>query len=178
MKIYGFDLDGVIYDWHKAVYKYLKRYHNEDRLYETFWKDAVKDDAGYSKMFWYNLVHMERLYEKYPAKWDVVNALQTLGKDYVVVYITSRPAVVRTTTKLWLDRYNLPQTANLVHTQDPKHLAVRYYGCDYYVEDKIEHIKSPLRNVTNLYVMKQPWNEDYLEDVDNITIIEKLSEIL
>lgn len=173
MNTLGFDLDGVLYDWHSQVYQYLTVYNNLTTPFSEFWSVV---DEDYGELFWKNLASIPTIYETAFPLAGTLDTLNRLSKKYNIVYITARPKAVEYVTKRWLETYKFPNYDNIFLTDD-KTITVRYHNCKFYVEDRDKHIEE-LRNLTNIIVMNRFWNKDYknLPMIDHITDLEKLLE--
>ena len=169
MKI-AFDLDGVLYDWHGAVWnKYFK---SEYRDYEEFWKNQ------------WDLVDMERwqaimldpdVYTK-PANAEVVNMLHKLSLRYFIYYITLRPKDLTRVTQVWLNRNGFPDSSHLFIEQKSKVSICQKLEIDVVVEDRINMMDELCDNGIRVLGVRQPWNElriDEFEHVDKIRDVER-----
>jgi hypothetical protein len=176
METIGFDIDGVLYPWQRVAYSWLRANRGITTPYLQFWNGSMEDifPPGTRKF----LIGIESLYGSAVPDRGVVETLDLLSKDYNICYITSRPKSMTLVTEEWFDKYKLPCAYNLV-VGVPKTIAVRLFNCKYYVEDRIKYIEE-LKNITNIIVMRQPWNFDYWDSlaVDYVDEIPKLLEEL
>lgn len=177
-KVFGFDLDGVLYPWFEAVYDYLREIKKDVKPFVEFWQDAIDNTDGLSETFWNNMCEMEILYSKFPAKNSDVQTLQELSKNFDIVYISHRPQNIFQTTHSWLKRYGFPNPDNLCLTTLPKDLIVRKYNCYYYIEDKGKILSSNLRNVVNLIAKRTYWNWDECETLPYVDTVDELPKLL
>lgn len=173
MDTLGFDLDGVLYDWHGQIYQHLTIHHKVTTPYLEFWPVA---DEAFGDLFWKNLSHIPTIYERAFPLPGVLNTLNSLSSKYNIVYITVRPKAVELVTRRWLKTHKFPNYDNVFLTDD-KTLTVRYHNCKFYVEDRDKHIEE-LQNLTNVIVMNQIWNKNYpnLFTINYITELEELLE--
>lgn len=173
MDTLGFDLDGVLYDWHGQAYTHLTIFNGLTTPASEFW--PVADDA-YGDLFWQNISRIPTLYERALPLSGVLDTLNNLSKKYNIVYITARDKVVERVTRQWLRTYKFPNYDNVFLTDD-KSITVRYHNCKFYVEDRDKHIEE-LRNLTTVIVMNRDWNKSYpdLPTIDDITDLEELLE--
>lgn len=176
-KIFGFDIDGVLYPWHKAVYEYLSET-KELKPYQVFWQEIIDNKDNNDSMLWDNIVNIEVLYSMYSANTEDVNTLKELAKEFELVYISHRPKVTTLATFNWLRRYDFPYKENLILTDAPKDIAVRLYNCEYYVEDKSSILLSNLRNVTKLIAQRTLWNWDACETLPYVDSVSDIPKIL
>jgi len=181
MEILGLDLDGVLYDWRRAVWPILLVDAKETRSFHDFWFEEERAERNgtskHNKLFWKNLVAREDLYNSCPPAKGVVETLWKLSKKYNLIYITHRPKSVRFVTEWWLKSYDFPERDMLVMSSLPKHLLVRQYNCTYYVEDREKILNSELRNVCSLFGMRTGTNYT-LEGDPRITFIDEIPELL
>jgi uncharacterized HAD superfamily protein len=163
----GLDLDGVLVNWHRAVYTYTVAFNNEKRTYEQFWREY----RTMPKSFW-EITEWPDLYEKCMPTQDVLDTLKYLDSEgHTLYYITHRTETCRRVTEKYVNKW-FPQSMNLVLTKD-KGKYVRLYKIDIFVEDR-ECNANELKNLCKVLFMKQPWNEGYR---DGLTCISKLSDI-
>lgn len=174
-EVFGFDLDGVLYDFHSVAYDYVVKHRGETRPYYTFWKDTIEGRSNYSKKFWRNLVQIETIYSRLPPKKGVVSTLQELYKSFEIKYISHRPKEVEIATYNWLKRYNFPNIEELYLTSRPKEIAVRIHGCAYYIEDRPKILQSSLKDVTNLIAKRTLWN---WEECKSLPYVDEVSDLL
>ena len=177
MQTIGFDLDGVLYNWRRAVWDTLLLEFHEKRTFFDFWNEEEHGVSHYNKMFWYNLIRREDLYENMlPAK-NVVRTLKILSKRFEIKYITHRSEWVRYVTEKWLKNYSFPSIENLIMSEKPKHILVRQHDCAYYVEDRSKILDSELKNVCTLFGMRTVDN-GHLEGDPKIQFIDTIPELL
>jgi len=172
---FGFDLDGVLYDWAGAAYEYIKYLGKADLPLVPFWKRNISGTEPFTELFWKDIIKIPTIYTMYSAKKEDVETLQELSKYFSLYYITHRPEEVQYTTYSWLKKNGFPDIHNLFHTKQRKEIAVRLHDCKYYVEDRPEY---NLRYVTRLFVKTTYYNDPYTKDNDGITVIDNISEIL
>jgi uncharacterized HAD superfamily protein len=177
----GLDLDGVLYDWRRAVWPMFVAEYGEVRSFHDFWFEEERAERNgesvYNELFWRNLVLREDLYEACPPKKGVVETLWKLKQKYNLVYITHRPLQVKFITEWWLKSYDFPERDMLIISSLPKHLLTRQYGCDYYVEDREKILNSQLKNVCTLFGVRSVSNYT-LEGDPRITFIDEIPELL
>ena len=149
----GFDLDGVLYPFHKVLYDYLVMFHGLEDDYVTFWSDY---ESYYSEDLYSNLVKIETMYSKCLADKDIIDMLNRLNKENQIFYITCRPKEINFVTRNWLEVYKFPDTCNLIFTSN-KLTAVCANHIEYYVEDRLQYAKE-LNNFTNLILVRLPHN--------------------
>lgn len=158
MKI-AFDLDGVLYPWHEAVYSFLKEM-NKIKNTETFYE------------FWYNykkyldeseikyLASLEHLYNRMVPNKTVINAVQKLSdKGHTIYYITKRPESCRFVTEKFIQKF-FPQSNNVVIVSDNKAKEALLLEIDIFIEDQINSAEE-LYGICDVYIISRPWNIDY-----------------
>lgn len=181
---FGFDIDGVLYDWHRAAYDYVVFRMGEKRSFEDFWKFTItnKNEPPYDRPFWNNIVRDLTLLTRYGTPKSVPDTVNKLAEDFDIVYITHRPREARWTTYWWLKSNGfpvLPQGENLHVSSEQKDRTIRYFNCEYYVEDR-ENIIKTLTNITKPIGVRKPWHFDSLEEqgVPHIDSVEELPELI
>lgn len=163
----GFDLDGVIYDWHLAVFSFLK-YELElpvesiDKIFEVI----------NSEIFLDNIVSLPFLYNRFSPRKDEVEFLNRLSKNHTIFYITYRPKNVFLSTYKWLKTYKYPDVDNLIFSEN-KSIDIRINDISLFVEDR-PFIVEQIKNVTNCILMNRFYNYDYEYEkrVNNIFEVE------
>ena len=168
----GFDIDGVLYPWHKAVDTYLKAYCSID-VGLDLWKNPMK---YITPQFADNLCKMEDLYTKFMPDKEMLDVLWSLSEKYGIYYITSRPDEVKTVSEMYFQKYGFPQNYNLTFTKD-KPFWVKYYEIDLFVEDR-DKFALELKDITNVVIVRQPWNEELWNEFTNIRHIGELPKVI
>jgi hypothetical protein len=172
----GFDLDGVLYRWHEALYRELTLFHGLKEDYHTFWKYDYR--TMYDDKCWYNFTRLEHLVScQFPNK-EHVKFLNELAKNHTIFYLTHRPEEVRFSTKLWLEKSKFPHVENLIFPQlgGDKSFEIRQLELDIYCDDRDAIVKSASK-LCDAYLVEQPWNEekrDGLKCIPNIMSLQTL----
>lgn len=178
MQTFGFDLDGVLYDWHRAMYRWLKHSTDLKLDEQTFWLGEEGKLSGcYSEFMWKNLVSMPHLYEQQVPLPGVIDAVKEIAKIYKIVYITHRSKGLRFVTESWLETYDFPNRDNLIFTKLPKAQTVRMYSCKYYVEDRPDIITS-LVGSTIPILHRLHYNERVWNDFPGVDCVSELPELI
>ena len=155
MKI-GLDLDGVLYDWCRAVYIELTIYHKLDEEYNHFWAETYKD---YGKgIFWDNFVRLEHLYGCIPPSRKEMEMLNRIAEKHEIYYITARPKEVTLATEFFLKRHRFPYKENLQFSPR-KDMSYIQNKLDVFFDDMPHHIDAInkvgrgilVKTVSNLY---------------------------
>lgn len=167
MKI-GFDIDGVIYDFHKAIYPTLVHTGLTVKDFDHFWTDEVNGDYDISRETWEKLLHDASFYGNPPVDF-VTPYLQRLAEKHELFFVTKRKKSLQQHTKDWFSKYSIPFT-EIACVEDKVPLVK---GFDWFVEDNPGNAIK-LSEFTSIIVVRKPWNE-FLEDrficVDNISQI-------
>ncbi len=131
----GFDLDGVLADFHASFAIALGEngYPDESRRFATHWRSS-------STGFW-------ETWNKYcetPEWWLALPSIHGLATDFPfhpVAYITHRTfETAQETTERWLDKWNYP-TAQVVATSGSKVDTINELELDIFVDDKFENFQ-------------------------------------
>ena len=156
MKI-GFDLDGVLYDFHTTVQDYYKIYKGIDMPKDEFWLNYF---PSLSKEEQDNVLRTPMFYS---TKFPLPSMMRTLyeidSMAEVIFYITSRPKDVELTTKQYLRKHNFPKYKNVIVTDD-KLPYIKLLKLTYFVDDKVE-ILDDICLATNAIQFLQPWNQHF-----------------
>lgn len=155
MSAVGFDLDGVLYEWHEAVYDYFKMFREYKDSYTTFWRNyrtiLTNED-------WGTITEISPLYGCKNPPTGCQDFLSKVADKYEIYYITFRPKSAELTTENYLKRFDFPFRENLIFTPDKANHA-RLLKLKYFTEDRQDYIE-PLSKVTNVILRARPWNED------------------
>lgn len=149
----GLDLDGVVYDWHSAAYRYCveERGYKEDST--TFWtKDwwlLSDDEQRY-------IASLQNLYINTIPSSCVKDAIIELSKLGEIYYVTARAPELEHVTRKFLDFFDPPFKENLFFEKDKTTFA-RLHKLDYFLDDFTSHIKS-LLDVTGAVLMARAHN--------------------
>lgn len=152
----GLDLDGVLYNWHIAVYDYFVLNKNYTGTFNDFWTTEYK---SFSKEDWEYLTNVDIFYSSQFPTEECKVFLSELQKKFEIFYITGRPKSVKTTTEQFLKKHNFPFQENLIFTDDKIVSARRYMLC-LCVDDRPE-ILTGLQTVADVVMIAQPYNIDY-----------------
>ena len=156
--IIGFDIDGVLFDWHKEVYDYFVNNRNYKGTYYKFWTEYIPTIQGTTLMD--NTVLDPTMYSHKtikPAYLDVLNEFDSDGWE--IWYISSVPETIALDRVKWYRDNKLPQHENHSFPYGLSKLdAVMKAKCDYFVEDRMQTIKELMKH-TFVFVVNKPWNE-------------------
>jgi uncharacterized HAD superfamily protein len=176
VKTIGFDIDGVLYDFHTAIYDHLKMYHNLSENYVDFWKAERNGRGGFSYMFWDSIIKLPILYEQYVIHEQDRQTLDKLAKRFNFIYVTHRPEDVRFVTKYWFKENELPYRDNIYFSKD-KSLPIIEHQCLYFVDDMVRNVKD-LEGLTNAILMKKAWHTEEDLELTYISSLQELEELL
>jgi len=176
----AFDMDGVLYPWHDAVYTYL-RVEREDEIpeFNLLWKDPYK---YVRKERWDFIATIPLLYSTILPKKEILAMLKKLDvENNTLYYVTSRDKDLERVTKKYLDDYSFPQSFNLMHTKDKERI-IRNWEIDAIVEDQASNLEK-FSGLCKTIGIEHPWNEEkrgYLESLGVLFIpsAEFVGEIL
>ena len=155
-KVICCDLDGVLYNWHGAVYEYFRLYKNYCGNYEKLWGT---DYLNFTDEDWEFLTNIDFLYSNQNPTHDCVNFLNEIKDKFEIYYVTSRPLYVKLTTEQYLRRHKFPFQENLIFSNDKVNTA-RLLRADYCIDDLPKHIEG-LSKVSKVVMIAQPYNKDY-----------------
>jgi uncharacterized HAD superfamily protein len=171
----GFDIDGVLYDWHNVVYQWMKDYHTGfDVPYDEFWTDWIdRDEHANLANF---LVKTPIFVTKLVMPDSMRDTLWELARKNELFYITARPRDVHFGTRQWMKMSRIPNTDNLIFAED-KLPHIIEHNIDYFVEDMTKHALA-LQNHTRIILVEKPWNRIIQEEFPTIQSVTQLPEIM
>lgn len=141
---FGFDMDGVLYDWFEALKPTFNifGYHFEDKedLYDFFNR---KND-----LFKNNIISMPFTYSTLNPHKSIIDTVNFLGRKYEIFYITYRPKESYLGTIRWLKENKFPCYENLIMSNN-KAIDIRINKIDFFVEDREDIIKEII-GITNV----------------------------
>jgi len=152
----GFDVDGVLYPWHERVYDYMTRNYGFRGTLGQLFVD-LNNPRRYDPGFIKQIVEKKEFYRGEPYKL-VVSFLEELAKDYELHYITARPLQTSVATKAWFKEHKFPYLENVVVVEDSKSKEILERRIAYYIEDRVKHALE-LKDLTNIILVRKPWNE-------------------
>jgi uncharacterized HAD superfamily protein len=156
----GLDLDGTIYNWHRAMYTELVVYWDLDCDYETFWESGFKTYR--TPEWWDSIIEVQHLYATQCPSQGLVDWLKEQSKNNTIYYISNRPKCVFDVTKNYLTRWEFPQVENLIFTGD-KLAVANSLGIDLFFEDRIHNLEDLISGGINTVAVQQPYNREYLK---------------
>lgn len=180
----GFDIDGVLYDWHNIVVNELI---GEDKLEKGTtiadffnvpdgiihrWHKVDQDRLTHNPMYYIRPFLMEGAKETL-LELSMIHRLERVSLE--IFYVTSRPIEIADATKAWVRGMGLPFRDNVYVVDGGKKATVELLGLDYFVEDRPKHIEE-LKDITTVFVYDRPWNKDV--KVFRLNRIFKLTQLI
>lgn len=170
----GFDLDGVLYDWHSAVYRdCLTRDELKEISFRDFWTHHFNT---FSEDKQFNFTLRDPLFSKMIPSKKLLNFLSEVAKQHEIYYITAREDAVSLTTRLYMERYDFPYKDNLTFSKD-KATIVKLYRLDIFVDD-FPHILESIGKSALTFLVRRPWNLDSQRDYNTISSVFDLKGVL
>jgi uncharacterized HAD superfamily protein len=157
MKI-GFDIDGVVYDFHRAVYPALRHTGLTARSYERFWTCEVNKDHDIHRDIWNSILQDESFFHNPPIDL-VVPYLQKLNIDHELHYVTKRHPALEEFTREWFMEHSIP-FSKLVFAQDK---VPHVKDLDWFVEDNPGNAVLLYPHVP-IILIRKPWNVHLREE--------------
>lgn len=170
----GYDLDGVLYDYHRALYTELVIYDKLEQSFYEFWHHGYKTYK--SEAWWENTIQLQHIYGTQPPKQGVVELLKDQAKRHTIYYVTNRPLAVELATRNWLRRYDFPYQENLIFCTD-KRPVVLEKNISIFMEDRL-HNAEQLNDICELYLVRTHANEDHLNNYKWINSVMDLKGVL
>lgn len=176
--VFGFDLDGVLYNWHLLAWKWAMNVLKEDISYYEFWRYPGGYVASHEgSVFIDNMCLNEELYSCESLSDSFLKTLLYISEHSKnLIYVTYRGDWLRFATQLWATYSNLPHSNNIIYARNygGKAKVLKSYNCDYFVEDRPHHIEE-LKKVVQLFVVSKPYNEHL--DLSDCFVIRDITEI-
>ncbi len=171
----GFDLDGVLYDWHRVAYDWVCETTKEfDVPYDEFWVDWLDRDENH--MLANFLVKAPIFVTKIIMSDSMRNMLWSLAKNNELFYITARPQEAHLGTEWWIKTSRVPNPKNLIFAKD-KLPHIIENEIDYFIEDMTKHALA-LQNHTRIILVEKPWNVIIQEEFPTVNSVLELPELM
>ena len=171
----GFDLDGVLYDWHRVTYEFVVDSNkNFDVPFDEFWTDWLNQDENHMLA---DFLMMTPIFVTKIIMSDTMrNTLWTLAETNELFYITARPQEVHSGTEWWIKSSRIPNPENLIFAKDKlPHIINNEIAI--FVEDMVKHALA-LQNHTEVILVEKPWNTIIQEEFPTIFSVNQLPELL
>lgn len=169
----GLDLDGVLYNFVRAVYLYCSAYNNLDMDYWEFSKNP--DEIVGEELMEY-LVTIPTIYQTCTPNVNDLNAINSLKEKAEFFYITARPDSIRLVTEKFLTINKFPNYSNLYFTKD-KGLYTRILSLDYFIDDMAKYVDK-IPKPTKVFLLNTPWNQKDREGKNCIESISKFIKLI
>jgi uncharacterized HAD superfamily protein len=158
----GFDLDGVLYPWHKYVYDDMAKIGKVDVKYDYFWNSGMWKWNDYQKLLEI-YASKESMYTR-SLEGYIHQALKALAKVGAIFYIVSqRPENCAIETVNWVKEY-VPGVCEGIFVCKDKISILKeihnYYPLDYYIEDRTELAGSISKLGIETLLITTPYNRD------------------
>jgi len=169
----GFDLDGVLYDWHRAVYNDCVSHEDYEGSFREFW-------TGYFQSFprnkQKNFCYRDPLYSSQIPSKKLLKFLDSVAKEHEIFYVTARSDECYLTTKFYMERYNFPYSYNLVLAKD-KATIIKLHRIDIFIDDFPSNLDEIGSSATT-FLIKKPWNEEVMDNYNTILSVFDLEGVL
>lgn len=154
--VLGLDLDGVLYDFHSALYTYCQYEMNYAGSYDEFWMDYIQNLSKSRQDY---LMSLPIPYESTLPTKSTKDFLDFAKERAQIYYITSRPKEVEVVTERFLRKNDFPFLDNLIFAED-KSLPCRLYSITHFLDDGPRHLEATYQ-ITNAYLMAKIWNREF-----------------
>jgi hypothetical protein len=170
-KVVGFDLDGVLYQWHESVYEYFQCFKGYEGTFSDFWTVYIpslsKDEQTY-------IVSLPFLYENKIPLESTLELLEFCNKNTDgIYYITFRPLDLERVTQRYIRKY-FPQPENLFITGDKVTMS-RYLGITHFIDDRDYYVRD-ISGIADSYLMAKPWNREFQSELKTVHSLKEFQE--
>lgn len=170
-RVFGLDLDGVIYPFHESLYTYCVSCRNFNGNYLEFWMDYFPHLSDEECDFLVSNPIVYDMTRPYEYAYKFINKLEETGDS--IFYITSRPESLDRITRRYLKRLNFPFQDNLILSKD-KVTDCRKYGVTHFVDDFTKHV-NPISGFCTSYLVNKPWNQS--GRLDTYVVVSNMKEL-
>jgi hypothetical protein len=175
MKI-GFDVDGVLYDWHEVIYDYAVRFENYRDTYEKYWYDFGHGNR--SKIYVDYIVKNPTFVTKVAIDPKIKQMLWDLSKEHEIFYVTARPKEIVRATHRWFKDSDVPYMENVfIATNDDKVPFIIEHGIELFIDDRDKYITA-LEPYTRVIVVRKPWNKFLWDTYTNVGSVLEIPNII
>ena len=171
--VLGLDLDGVLYDFHSAMFTYFQYEMKYTGTYQEFWLEYFR---GLSKEKQKYYLALPIFYDAVIPSCRIMSFLEYAKDRAEIYYITHRPMEVESITKRHLKKYNFPYQDNLCITDD-KVTACRMYGVTHFLDDFANQVEA-VAKITNAYLFAKPWNKEYRDKLTTVYSLEEFRQLV
>lgn len=149
----GFDLDGVLYPWHDAVYGWCINNDLTKVDYDSFWSDWWWNK---NTMFQMNIVNDPTLYETFMPTEQHMQFIKDIAKKHTIFYVTGRPIELDRVTRRFMEKCGYPFTDNIIFSKD-KAMEVVRNRIDVFVEDFYQNAAEIAKHCKS-FLVNAPYN--------------------
>ena len=171
--VLGLDIDGVLYDFHSALYTYYQYEMNYGGTYREFWLDFIANKSEEEQKY---IMEIPIPYEMIAPSLQVLEFLSYAQNKADIYYITSRSPELERITRRYFRRYDFPFQDNLFMNSD-KITTCRYLGITHFLDDHVKHVKK-VASVANAYLMAKLWNTDSQEELKTVHSLREFKELV
>lgn len=168
----GLDIDGVVYDYHRALYVFMQCENDYPGSLSEFWETYVPSLSEEVQDY---LVSIPMPYEICVPSNDVLESmdrLATVVKE--IYYVTSRDPELERVTVRFLNKYKFPFKENLV-IEKKKDLACVRHGIDFFLDDMGKHVRD-VSKVCKGFLKAAIHNKSYRDKFDTVYSIDEFNE--
>jgi uncharacterized HAD superfamily protein len=171
--VLGLDMDGVLYDFHSALFTYYQYEMNYTGSYEEFWKDFI---PSMNPEYQNYIMSIPMLYDMLNPMFGAKEFLEFAKDKAEIYYITHRPVELERLTKRYLKRYDFPQFDNLIMTGD-KVTACRLYGVTHFLDDFANQVEN-VSAVADAYLRARIHNREYQDKLKTVYSLKEFKELV
>jgi hypothetical protein len=169
--VLGMDLDGVLYDFHNALYMFCQYELGYEGSYEEFWLNYIQNCSKEKQDY---LISLPMPYETSIPSKQITDFLSFARDNAEIYYITHRPIELDRITKRYLRAYDFPSVDNLFITND-KATICRYVGVTHFIDDFVKHVKA-VSGIADSYLMAKPWNREFQSEFKTVNNLKEFQE--
>lgn len=173
-RVFGLDIDGVVYPYHEAVYTYYQCYMGYNDSYNRFWTQYFPSLSEEEQDYIVSIPIPYDMMDPYPYALKFINKAMELGDE--VYYLTSRDSSLERITRRYLRRHEFLFQDNLIMCKD-KATECRRYDITDFIDDFTKHVNS-VSLVCNAYLINKPWNVDNRKDYPVVSNMKEFFEII
>lgn len=169
---FGFDLDGVLYDWFTALIPLFKSFGFDVSSPQEVYKILKKRDELFIK----NIAAIPMPYTTMQPSKKTVEIANKISERFNIFYITYRPQSSYIAVINWLKKYRFPDYENLIMSVD-KTVDIRINKIKYFVEDN-PSIVEKIKGITNVIYKRNFYGTEIKNIFAEIKNLEELEEVL
>lgn len=169
--VLGLDLDGVLYDYHSALYTFCQYELNYNGTYDEFWLDYIHNVSKEKQDY---LIGLPMPYETSIPSKKIMEFLKFADENSEVYYITHRPTHLERVTRRYFRNHDFPQQDNLFITDD-KLTTCRYLGVTHFLDDFVSNVEK-VSFVAEAFLMAKPWNKESQDEYKTVHSLKEFQE--